>query len=105
VLQLLLADASGEEFVLETLLNVIPALSGVLLSHCWGTEMDLVIDHPDGECLVIEVKRSVSRGFHQAHADLNPSHCFVVIPREGHLPLAPKVDAIGLNELATELAG
>ena len=64
---------------------------------------------PDGERWAIEVKRSLtptlSRGFHQARADLNPHHSFVVVPREGRFPLAPVVDAAGLAELATEVAG
>ena len=69
-----------------------------------GAEMDLVIDHPGGERWAIEVKRSLtpalSRGFHQARVDLDPQHCFVVIPREGRFPLAPGVEALGLAELA-----
>ena len=71
--------------------------------------MDLVIDHPGGERWAIEVKRSLtptlSRGFHQARAELNPCQSFVVIPRVSRFPLAPGVDAIGLSELASELAG
>jgi hypothetical protein len=55
------------------------------------------------------VKRSLtpalSKGFHQARTDLDPQHCFVVIPREGRFPLAPGIDAVGLTELAAELAG
>ena len=71
--------------------------------------MDLVIDHPSGERLAIEVKRSLtpalSKGFHQARADLALQHRFVEIPREGRLALAPGIDAVGLTELTTEMAG
>jgi hypothetical protein len=70
---------------------------------------DAVLDHPSGQRWAIEVKRSLtpalSKGFHQARADLDPQHCFVVIPREGRFPLAPGIEAVGLTELAAELAG
>lgn len=70
--------------------------------------MDLVIDEPGGRRWAIEIKRSLtptlSRGFHQARVDLQPQHCFVVIPREGRFPLAPGVEAVGLAELAALLA-
>ncbi|WP_322781621.1 ATP-binding protein [Synechococcus sp. CBW1107] len=104
------AGASWEGYVLETLLTLMP-------QHCQpffyrtagGAEIDLVIDHPGGERWAIEVKRSLmpalSRGFHQARADLHPQHCFVVIPCEGSFPMAPGVEAVGLAELAAHLAG
>jgi len=103
------AGTSWEGFVVETLLSVMPQrCQASFYRTAGGTEMDLVIDHPGGERWAIEVKRSLtpalSRGFHQARADLNPSQSFVVIPREGRFPLAPGVDAIGLSELASELA-
>jgi hypothetical protein len=97
-------------FVLETLLTAIPQRCQAFFYRTAGVaEMDLVIDHPDGERWAIKVKRSLtptlSRGFHQARADLHPQRCFVVIPREGPFPLAPGVDAVGLAELAAQLAG
>jgi predicted AAA+ superfamily ATPase len=104
------AGASWEGFVLETLLTVMPRrFQAFFYRTAGGAEMDLVIDHPSGERWAIEVKRSLtpalSKGFHQARADLDPKHCFVVIPREGRFPLAPGIDAVGLTELAAELAG
>jgi uncharacterized protein len=104
------AGASWEGFVLETLLTLTPQRSQAFFYRtAGGAEMDLVIDHPGGERWAIAVKRSLtptlSRGFHQAHADLNPHHSFVVIPCEGRFPLAPGVDAVGLAELAAQVAG
>ena len=104
------AGASWEGFVLETLLTVMPQrCQAFFYRTAGGAEMDLVIDHPGGERWAIEVKRSLtptlSRGFHQARADLNPRRSFVVIPREGRFPLAPGVDAIGLAELAAAVGG
>ncbi|MEA5424557.1 ATP-binding protein [Synechococcus sp. CCY9202] len=104
------AGASWEGFVIETLLTVMPQrCQAFFYRTAGGAEMDLVIDHPGGERWAIEVKRSLtptlSRGFHQAQADLNPRQSFVVIPREGRFPLAPGVDAVGLAELAAHVAG
>lgn len=104
------AGASWEGFVLETLLTLMPQrCQAFFYRTAGGAEMDLVIDHPGGERWAIEVKRSLTpaltRGFHQARADLHPHHCFVVIPREGRYPLAPGVEAVGLAELAAHLAG
>jgi len=104
------AGASWEGFVLETLLTVMPQRCQVFFYRtAGGAEMDLVIDHPGGERWAIAVKRSLtptlSRGFHQARADLNPHHSLVVIPREARFPLAPGVEAVGLAELAAQVAG
>ena len=103
------AGASWEGFVLETLLTVIPQrCQASFYRTASGAEMDLVIDHPGGDRWAIEVKRSLTpvlgRGFHQARADLNPDHCYVVIPREGRFPLASGVEAVGLAELAALMA-
>lgn len=104
------AGASWEGFVLETLLTLMPQrCQAFFYRTAGGAELDLVIDHPGGERWAIEVKRSLTpaltRGFHQARADLHPHQCFVVIPREGRYPLAPGVEAVGLAELAAHLAG
>jgi uncharacterized protein len=104
------AGASWEGFVLETLLTAMPQrCQAFFYRTAGGAEMDLVIDHPGGERWAVEVKRSLtptlSRGFHQARVDLDPQHCFVVIPREGRFPLAPGVEALGLAELAAQVAG
>ena len=104
------AGASWEGFVIETLLMLMPQrCQAFFYRSAGGAEIDLVIEHPGGERWAIEVKRSLtpalSRGFHQARADLQPQHCFVVIPREGRFPLAPNVDAVGLAEMAVLLAG
>jgi len=96
--------------MLETLLTVMPQrCQAFFYRTVGGAEMNLVIDHPGGERWAIAEKRSLtptlSRGFHQARADLNPRRSFVLIPREGRFPPAPGVEAIGLAELATQVAG
>ena len=91
------AGASWEGFVLETLLTVMPQrCQAFFYRTAGGAEMDLVIDHPGGERWAIEVKRSLTPTL---------SRSFVVIPREGRFPLEPGVDAMGLAELADQVAG
>lgn len=90
-----MAGASREGFALETQLTVTPQrCQEFFYRAAGGAEMDLVIGRPNGERRAIEVKRSLtpalSRGFHQACADLNPRHCFVVIPRERYFPPGPR---------------
>ncbi len=83
--------------MLETLLTVMPQrCQAFFYRTAGGAEMDLVIDHPGGERWAIEVKRSLTPTL---------SRSFVVIPREGRFPLEPGVDAMGLAELADQVAG
>ena len=102
------AGASWEGYVLEALLNVMPPrCQASFYRTSAGAEIDLVIDHPAGERWAVEVKRSLTprlgRGFHQARADLEPSHCFVVTPAEEGYPLAEGVEVVGLRALAERL--
>ena len=102
------AGASWEGYVLETLLNVMPPrCQASFYRTSAGAEIDLVIDHPAGERWAVEVKRSLTprlgRGFQQARADLEPSHCFVVTPAEEGYPVAEGVEMVGLRALAERL--
>ena len=69
-----------------------------------GAEIDLVIEWPNGNRWAVEIKRSstprLSRGFHQARADLLPDRCFVVAPIQSSYPLSEGVEVISLPELA-----
>ena len=66
--------------------------------------MDLVLELPGGLRWAIEINRSsapkLSKGFHQARADLEPERCFVVDAGHERYPLAAGVEAIGVAELA-----
>lgn len=104
-----IAGASWEGFVLENLLNCAPPGSEAWFYRtAAGAELDLVLDLPGGQRWGIEVKRSttpkLSRGFHQACSDLEPDRCCVVYPGTDRYPLLQGVDAIGLAELAAQLA-
>jgi uncharacterized protein len=101
--------ASWEGFVLETLLAVLPWRSQAYFYRTTvGAEIDLLIEHADGSLWAIEVKRSLSgtvtRGFHHAREDLKPTRCFVVHSSNNRYPIADGIEAIGLVEMAKELA-
>jgi hypothetical protein len=71
--------------------------------------MDLVLQLPGRRgTWAIEVKRSLASrletGLHNAKTDLEPSRVFVVYDGEDRFPLAKDIEAIGLQELARELA-
>lgn len=99
---------SWEGFVIETLLQVLPwrALASFYRTSA-GAEIDLVIQHGNGENWAIEIKRSLtakaSRGFHSACEDIAAARALVVHAGEGRFPVSAAVEGIGLRELATEL--
>lgn len=101
---------SWEGFVIESLLASAPerARSGFYRTAA-GAEIDLVLDlgGRDGTW-AIEIKRGLAprpeRGFHHALEDLNPARAFVVYGGEERYPLGDRIEAIGVRELARELA-
>lgn len=101
---------SWEGWVIETLLSALPwPSSASFYRTSAGAEVDLVIEHANGQTWAIEIKRSlsakVSRGFHTARQDLNPDRTFVAYAGDECYPMAKGVEAIGVRELATRLAG
>ena len=99
---------SWEGFVMETLLSVLPWRSSASFYRTRaGAEVDLVIEHSDGELWAVEIKRSlaarVSRGFHEACTDLKPARAFVVHAGEDRFPISASCEGIGLRELAEML--
>jgi uncharacterized protein len=102
------AGASWEGFVLDNLLQCAPGRSQAWFYRtAAGAEMDLVLDLPGGQRWAIEIKRSsaprLSKGFHQARADLEPHRTFVVYAGDERFPLLEGVEAIGAAELAAAL--
>jgi uncharacterized protein len=95
--------ASWEGFVAE---NII-----VNLSDKWQysyyrttaqTEIDLVLEGPDGQVLAIEIKRSsapkLGNGFHTACEDIKATQKFVVYAGTERFPMTGNTEAIGLVE-------
>ena len=99
---------SWEGHVMETLVAVLPPRSTPYFYRTSaGAEIDLVIEHDDGTCWTIEIKRSLSarvgRGFHIACADLQPARAFVVHAGDDRYPMSERLEAVSVRELATDL--
>ena len=101
--------ASWEGFAIETLLGPLawPAAASFFRTAA-GAEVDLVIDFPIGERWAIEIKRSLtarmSRGFRTALTDLKPTRSFVAHAGAERYPLSDTVEAVGLQELASDIS-
>lgn len=101
---------SWEGFVVETLLDAAPSeTTASFYRTSAGAEIDLILAWPDDDLWAVEIKLGLApkltKGFHLARADLQPSRCFVVYSGEDRYPLAEGVEAISLPALAAELAG
>ena len=102
---------SWEGFAIENLVGTAPpgTVSGFYRTSA-GAEIDLVLELP-GQLRpwAIEIKRNAAskptRGFHDACEDLQAEKRFVVHSAHGRWPLPNNAEAIGLAELAAELAG
>ena len=99
---------SWESFIIENLLECSgPEVQGYFYRTSGGAEIDLLLSWPNGTLWAIEIKRSlapkVERGFHEACADLDPARKYVVYPGNERYRLATDIEAISLEELASEL--
>jgi predicted AAA+ superfamily ATPase len=102
------AGSSWEGFVIETLIAAAPDVSASFYRTAAGAEVDLVLDLGGRQGRwAIEIKRSaspsVSKGLHNAIADLQPSRTFIVHAGEDSFPLSDGVEAIGLSALGERL--
>lgn len=95
--------ASWEGFVIE---NIIVQLSGKWQYSYYRTaaqtEIDLVLEGPDGQIWAVEVKRSlapkVGKGFYSACDDIKATSKFVVYSGVERYPLSNHTEAIGLTD-------
>lgn len=99
---------SWEGFVIETVISVLPwNVFPFFYRTAVGAEIDLVIQFPDTSTWAIEIKRTletkISRGYHEARADLKPARSFVVHGDDDRFPLSVDIEAISLVGLANEL--
>ncbi|MXZ71304.1 MAG: ATP-binding protein [Acidobacteria bacterium] len=103
--------ASWEGFVIENLLRVAPSFTDAgFYRTSAGAEIDLVLDLPGRRGRwAIEVKHglapALARGFYHARDDLEVNRSFVVYSGEDRYPIAEDIEAIGLREMASLLAG
>jgi len=104
------AGPSWEGLVIENLINASP--SGTRASFyrtAAGAEIDLLLEFGGGRgTWAIEIKKSLAaktdKGFHIALDDLKPERAFVVYAGTERYPKAAGIEAIGLRELAREVA-
>lgn len=100
---------SWEGFVIETLLAHLPNDGEAhFFRTAAGAEVDLVLSFGRNERWVIEIKHAeapkLTRGFHEACQDLNPTRRFVVYPGEVRFPINQDAEAIPVIELSKLLA-
>ena len=96
--------------VIENLINASP--SGTRASFyrtAAGAEIDLLLEFGGRRgTWAIEIKKSLApktdKGFHIALDDLKPERTFVVHAGMERYPKAPGIEAIGLRELARDVA-
>lgn len=102
--------ASWEGFVIENLLAAAPVGSQASFYRtAAGAEIDLVLELGAKHGVwAIEIKRKVGSGLlkgnHHALADIAPSRSFYVHGGNDRFPMTATTEAIGLHELAKELA-
>ena len=100
---------SWEGFVIESLLAVAPERTEASFYRAsGGAEVDLVMTLPGRRPWAVEIKRSLaprpSRGFHSACEDIEPGAKFVVYPGEERYRIAGDMEALGVADLAGEVA-
>ena len=103
------AGDSWEGFVIENLLAAAPArIQPSFYCTADGAEIDTVMELSLGETWVVEVKSAaspkLSRGFHNALRDVNPTRGFAVHRGVGRFPIAAGVESIGMRDLCLEVA-
>lgn len=104
------AGPSWEGLVIENLINASP--SGTRASFyrtAAGAEIDLLLEFGGRRgTWAIEIKKSLApktdKGFHNALDDLKPERTFVVYAGTERYPKAQGIEAIGLRELARDVA-
>lgn len=101
---------SWEGFAIESLLAAAPERARAsFYGTAAGAEIDLVLELGGKHGLwAIEIKRGLTakpeRGFYNSLEDLQPKKAFVVHSGSDCYPLSDGVEAIGLREMAQELA-
>ena len=94
------AGSSWEGFVVEQLVNAAPNAHASFYRTSNGAEVDLVLTFRNQQIWVIEIKRSsaptVSKGFHQAAADLGAVRKLLVAPVEQSYPMKENIEVVDL---------
>ena len=101
---------SWEGWIIENLLACAPPTTQASYYRTTaGAEVDLVLELPGNAVWAIEIKRSsapkVSRGFHEACADVNATRRLVVSSANRRFPMGNGIENVPLLELMRELMG
>lgn len=96
--------ASWEGFAIDNLLSFLPVgTEYYFYGTARGAEVDLVIKHPAGELLAIEIKHSltpkISRGFYEVCKDIKPTQRYVVYDGDEKFSLGNDIYATNLKDL------
>ena len=102
------AGPSWEGFAIESLLQAAPERTEASFYRtATGVEADLILELPNRQCWVVEVKlgrATAERALHTAIDDVQPDRAFIVHGDNARFPIGGGIEAIGLHELACELA-
>jgi hypothetical protein len=103
------AGTSWECFVIENLLAVAPEKTQASFYRTSaGAEIDLVLELPNGRLWAVEIKLGLAprpgKGFYNAIRDIRPEKSFVVYAGQERYPLTENIEAIGLTDMAREIA-
>ena len=103
------AGGSWEGFVIENILALAPEGTNAHFYRTGaGAEIDLVIEFGRHRW-AIEIKRSsapkLTRGFHVACEDIEPTERFVVYPGREAFPMGEGIEAVPLGDLLEHLGG
>lgn len=105
------AGKSWEGFVIENVMATLPqGVQAFYYRTAGGAEIDLVLEFPGmpRRLFAIEIKRSpaagVQRGFHEACADIEPTHKFLLHAQPDDFPVKGEIRAIGVWEFLRMIA-
>ncbi len=95
--------------MIETLLHAAPERTrATFYRTATGVEMDLVLELPADRLWAIQIKRGlapkVEPGARVALSDLRPERAFLVYAGDERYPKGEGIEAIGVAEMARELA-
>ncbi len=98
-----LCGHSWEAYCIEQIICHLP--KNTVYSHYRtraGAELDLVLQHANGEIIAIEIKRSLSpkinRGYTESFNSLKATRGYFIIPKGESFPLTPSTTAISLAD-------
>jgi predicted AAA+ superfamily ATPase len=99
---------SWEGYVMENILSILPSsVEPYYYRTSAGAEIDLVLKISSTELWAIEIKYGmapkIKQGFHQASADIQASHKFVVYGGEDEFPIERQTTMISLEKLMHKL--